>query len=729
MPSRVSIAKTPFSGPAPDRSRKPVPAAASPEQSPLPVNSGWSFGDVGVLGGILQRKLQVGAADDPMEREADAIAERVTGGDRLQRKCDACKEEAEADKISRKAWGGETTAPVNAPPIVHEVLRQPGTPLDSATRSWFEPRFGRDFSSVRVHSGAAAAQSARSVNARAFTVGRNLVFAEGQFDPASDSGRKLLAHELVHTLQQSTQAPAVQRKPGDDTIDVDLVAVSPEEAERLRKQGIDLPKVSEETYKKLEPAPQQQQLAPATPPSGFVSAAAGAAPCPAAPDATVIPENCPVPAPVTGSAPPKNESADLPALNESDFGGDSKVETFAGALADCHAARIVQAEVDKRFKAAVESAKKSATAEAKADTAQALSDAVVGIDPKDKKALAAARKQASATAKTAADKKIADAQAAVQKQDPAVVQAELSAAFKDELKTDYLDTMHAALRRFGPGWVNGMKAAQTRARARLTKEKNAKPKVKKGETPPPQPAPEEIAAQIEAEMIPIRCHQQNWAANQIEKVKRGWMVGRREKVDFDTIAQHVAELKDFNPGRTVDDADRVPIPAGVQAEPNDPGVAPEVAQFLTVLQSLQPNFTAGNYAGHGGGSWAGAGFSVDLNLSGKDAELDSRGFYKPEKAVQFLLNLDKAATSLGGKWRVLYNDFSVAEEVNHVTGTRNVTYMGNNPKGTLNWHGPAPMVLHFHLDIQLPPPAATPASPTPASPTPETPSPEPPSGK
>ena len=688
----------------------------------------------------LQRKLAIGSSTDPLEAEADRVAEQVTaeqipaagssaplgrvsgnGKDwTAQRKCacggdagsaDLCSE-CSRKKLQRSAVEPSKTGEAGIfPPIVRKVLRSPGQALDEATRAYFEPRFGRNFGGVRIHSGPDATESARAINARAYTVGQHLVFGEGEFNPAVLSGRRLLAHELTHTIQQldglgANATGVVQRAPNkdDNTIDVDLVAVDPKEAERLKKeQGIDLPKVSEETYKKLEPAP-PDQLSPAKIPTGFHSAAGSAAPCPAAPEATVIPDTCTIAAPVAGATLPAKEDATLPALDESPFGADSKVETFATNMADCRAERVVQEEVNKRYKAAVESAKKSATAEAKTDTDQVLAEAVAGIDPKDKKAVAAAKRQASADAKKAADKKIAEAQAAVQKEDPDAVKTDLAAAFKKELQDDYLATMRAAVARFGPDWVNAMKAAQTRERARLTKEKHAKPKVAKGETPPPPRPPEEIAAEIEAEMVAVRCKQQTWALNQIEKVKHGWMVGRREKLDFDTIAQRVAGLKDFRPGREVAAADRVPIPESLQSQSGMPGVASEVAQFLTQLQTLEPNFKAGNYSGHGGGSWAGAGFSIDLNLTGKDAQLDDRGFYKHDNAVRFLLNLNQAATAMGGHWRVLYNDFGVAEEVNHATGTANVVYMGNNPGGTLNWHGPAPMVLHFHLDIQLPTP-------------------------
>ena len=98
------------------------------------------------------------------------------------------------------------------PPIVYDVLRSPGQPLDIDTRSFFEPRFGQDFSSVRVHTDSQAAQSASAVNALAYTVGSDLVFASGQFDPRSKSGRQLLAHELTHVVQQSQSAASLQSK-------------------------------------------------------------------------------------------------------------------------------------------------------------------------------------------------------------------------------------------------------------------------------------------------------------------------------------------------------------------------------------------------------------------------------------------------------------------------------------------------------------------------------------
>jgi hypothetical protein len=103
--------------------------------------------------------------------------------------------------LQRPLTRGSSDA-THIPPSVHDVLRSPGRPLDGATRAFFEPRFGQDFSSVRVHTGPRAAESARAVNAIAYTVGQDIVFGSGWFAPASASGKRLLAHELAHCVQQ-----------------------------------------------------------------------------------------------------------------------------------------------------------------------------------------------------------------------------------------------------------------------------------------------------------------------------------------------------------------------------------------------------------------------------------------------------------------------------------------------------------------------------------------------
>jgi hypothetical protein len=105
-------------------------------------------------------------------------------------------------KIQRKTPNeGQST---EVPPIVREVLRSPGHPLDAATRAFMQPRFRQDFSDVRVHTDAKAADSARSVNALAYTVGQDVAFGAGQYLPSTISGMQTLAHELTHVVQQGS---------------------------------------------------------------------------------------------------------------------------------------------------------------------------------------------------------------------------------------------------------------------------------------------------------------------------------------------------------------------------------------------------------------------------------------------------------------------------------------------------------------------------------------------
>ncbi|TMG39107.1 MAG: DUF4157 domain-containing protein, partial [Chloroflexi bacterium] len=89
-----------------------------------------------------------------------------------------------------------------------------GERLDPETRKFMEARLGQDFNNVRVHAGAEASASAKALNAHAFTVGNDIVFAEGRFDPRSNSGKRLLAHELTHVVQQG-QGPVSGARVGE----------------------------------------------------------------------------------------------------------------------------------------------------------------------------------------------------------------------------------------------------------------------------------------------------------------------------------------------------------------------------------------------------------------------------------------------------------------------------------------------------------------------------------
>ena len=141
----------------------------------------------------------------------------VAPGFLLQRKCacgnhtmsGACDECAQKENsLQRRANTNAESESSGVPSIVNEVLRSPGNSLDTSTREFFESRFDHDFSGVRVHADSNAAQSAESVNALAYTVGRDIVFGTHQYSPQTSSGRNLLAHELTHVMQQGARAPS-----------------------------------------------------------------------------------------------------------------------------------------------------------------------------------------------------------------------------------------------------------------------------------------------------------------------------------------------------------------------------------------------------------------------------------------------------------------------------------------------------------------------------------------
>jgi hypothetical protein len=147
-----------------------------------------------------QVKSSVKAAQNPSFEPANAsLLQRqcACGQHTIGGECEECREKG----VLQRASNGP--APNTVPPIVHEVLRSPGEPLDPAARASMRPIFGKDFSHVRVHTNAKAAESARAINALAYTVGQDIVFGAGRYAPGSSHGMQLLAHELTHVFQQS----------------------------------------------------------------------------------------------------------------------------------------------------------------------------------------------------------------------------------------------------------------------------------------------------------------------------------------------------------------------------------------------------------------------------------------------------------------------------------------------------------------------------------------------
>ena len=162
---------------------------------------------------VIQAKLAINQPGDQYEQEADRVAVQVMRMPepqlQRQRTCggtagpDDEYAECKSTGLQRDAKqpSASCAQPSEAPPIVHEVLRSTGQPLEKETLAFMEPRLGHDFSLVRVHNSVKAAESARAVNASAYTVGQHIVFGAGEYAPGGDRGRHLLAHELAHTIQ------------------------------------------------------------------------------------------------------------------------------------------------------------------------------------------------------------------------------------------------------------------------------------------------------------------------------------------------------------------------------------------------------------------------------------------------------------------------------------------------------------------------------------------------
>jgi hypothetical protein len=191
----------------------------------------------------IQPKLTVNEPGDKYEKEAERVADAVMRrpepevdirdegrSDRIQRICPRCQrryrqgkpldcDECEAE-LQRKESSGETPAVGGEVKQHIQSLRGDGRPLPTSVRSFFEPRFGSDFSNVRVHDGPKADEAVQSLGAEAFTVGNNIAFADGNYDPFKSRGIELLAHELTHVIQQrksSRHTLMRQNQEGDET--------------------------------------------------------------------------------------------------------------------------------------------------------------------------------------------------------------------------------------------------------------------------------------------------------------------------------------------------------------------------------------------------------------------------------------------------------------------------------------------------------------------------------
>jgi LysM repeat protein len=139
------------------------------------------------------------------EEEEELVQAKLMGTDQVQRQEEEPEEEEEEKPVLTKAAPGSTPEVSSGIESSINTMKGGGQPLSESTRSFFEPRFGADFSQVRVHNDSRAAQTAQAINAKAFTTGKDIAFNSGQYSPETIQGKHLLAHELTHVVQQSGQ--------------------------------------------------------------------------------------------------------------------------------------------------------------------------------------------------------------------------------------------------------------------------------------------------------------------------------------------------------------------------------------------------------------------------------------------------------------------------------------------------------------------------------------------
>ncbi len=206
--------------------------APEPEATPAtPPNGGDGFGNQTGGASLIQASLRVNAPDDAFEQEADSVADMVMRSPATSDNLDTTPTDPIAAlHVQRTADEG---AGLSASPAVEANIAQMqsggGSPIPAADRSFFEQRMGHDFSQIRIHTDSRAVETSQSLNARAFTVGTDIAFDAGEYQPGTESGRHLLAHELTHTIQQtgSVATKRVQRQVADE--EVEEAVAEPEE--------------------------------------------------------------------------------------------------------------------------------------------------------------------------------------------------------------------------------------------------------------------------------------------------------------------------------------------------------------------------------------------------------------------------------------------------------------------------------------------------------------------
>jgi len=247
--SRTAGSKAANRSVTPSAAQKPPAAAGLLPETPSAISAGpLPLPPVPLPPLALQRKLAIGSSNDPLEAEADRVAQTAL----------------ETGVRHRASQVGRYCPPplTEAPPAVHQVLRSPGQELDVQTRDWAEGVFQRDFRQVRVHTGERAEASAAAIHARAYTVGPQIVLGAGA-SPGSADYRPLLAHELTHVVQQqrSGDRTTIRRQPYSYTAGTDSQGATGSNKPHAGTSAADTAEAQEAEWKRLKEQEERDKFA------------------------------------------------------------------------------------------------------------------------------------------------------------------------------------------------------------------------------------------------------------------------------------------------------------------------------------------------------------------------------------------------------------------------------------------------------------------------------------
>ena len=696
-----------------------------------------------------------------------------------------------------------------------QSLSAKGSLLSNEVRNFFEPRFGYNFSSVRLHTNDEANQSTKNINARAYTINNNIVFGNNEYQPNANKGKKLLAHELAHVVQQNK--PELQKKTiqRSERCNHDGTCVFVDDGINQSIQTTDKIFVYPPVINKLV------VNKPVTVSSKFPMFSRDAGCSLEAADRPTIPTPLPFVYDTKAQLPDKESAPDLNVLqSDKPWWNNKEAEAFGKALAECYAARTAKdkkaikmedklAEFQDDFNAVVQGSFgrsnefgtwQNLTTVLQKKLQAAQKNIVNSEDDKEKKLLKKDRRLPEEM-KQEVEKQMQQIRHDLVED----VRAQVAlgawgwmAERRGKLDFDTLKMFHLNPSLPYPRLVENLSDTEIYTLAHdmlVTKKKELtdneiqkieesarkkkEDKIKKSKPKDSKPSPFSEPAQLtdeekkEAiEKAEVARVINNWGSDldalllqerakkeapdlvvpaleswelddetnaiigmiarlrkilavaktnkeriqQTEKTLKGWRIERKDnqlkQMDKDFVESLNNESDETKAVQLVQAYIETLKTYSETVKESKEGnkINKNVAEVLQILEAEFPQgFRAGNYPGHGGGSFRGRFHSVDMYPNQKTSRVQKPfgeiGFFEKQTAFDFALAIDRAVEKKGGSFQILYNDFVVAREVNKaikhgiMSNTDNIEYDANKAATNLNWHGP--LVTHFHVDFVI----------------------------